>query len=246
MMRRNLHPGLSHAVRLVLCAVVCAMLCVATRVRAQATTPASGEDLDRIVAVVNGDIILDSDVDEERRFNAFQPFRDSTADFSREKAIERLINRDLILQQARLQPEDRIADADLDKEIVELRKSIPECKAAHCETEDGWQKFLAAHGFNDTAFRERWRQRMEVLRFVEERFRAGIRIPDADIAAYYNKTLVPEFARQHVAPPTLASVSDRIQEVLLQQQVSNLLRDWLKSLRAQGSVVVLQEGQVAP
>jgi len=32
----------------------------------------------------------------------------------------------------------------------------------------------------------------------------------------------------------------------LQQRVSSLLNDWLKSLRAQGSVVVLHPGEGAP
>jgi hypothetical protein len=40
-------------------------------------------------------------------------------------------------------------------------------------------------------------------------------------------------------PPTLESVSDRIREILLQQQVNSLLRDWLHSLREQGSVQIL-------
>jgi peptidyl-prolyl cis-trans isomerase SurA len=42
------------------------------------------------------------------------------------------------------------------------------------------------------------------------------------------------------------AISERIQQILLQQQVSNLLSDWLQSLRAQGSVVVLHPGEEAP
>jgi peptidyl-prolyl cis-trans isomerase SurA len=126
-----------------------------------------------------------------------------------------------------------------------LRKSIPECKNV-CQTEAGWQKFVEAQGFTEATLTERWRLRMEVLRFIEERFRMGAHIPDADIKSYYEKTMLPEYARQHTPPPPLDTISDRIQEVLLQQQVSNLLGDWLKSLRAQGSVVVLKQGEVAP
>ena len=205
-----------------------------------------GLELDRVVAIVNGDLILDSDVDEERRLSVFQPFRDSSTDFSRDKAIERLINRDLILQQSKLQPEDPITDADVQKELDGLRKSIPECKRDNCQTDAGWKSFLAANGFTQEAITARWRSRMEVLRFIEERFRMGIRIPPADIQAYYEKTLLPQYARQKTTPPKLDTISDKIQEVLLQQQVSNLLGDWIKSLRAQGSVVVLKEGEVAP
>jgi parvulin-like peptidyl-prolyl isomerase len=204
-----------------------------------------GVEIDRVVAIVNGNLILDSDVDEERRFTELQPFRDRRNDFSRDRAIERLINRDLILQQAKLVPDDPISDADVKKEIDALRKSIPECKNV-CDSDAGWQNFLTKHGFTEETFKARWLARMEVLRFIEERFRMGVRIPDAEIKTYYEKNILPEFAKQHTAAPKLEAISDRIQEILLQQQVSNLLGDWLKSLRAQGSVAVLKQGEVAP
>jgi peptidyl-prolyl cis-trans isomerase SurA len=211
------------------------------------TMPAtSGQEIDRVVAIVNGDLILDSDVDEEKRFTAFQPYRDPNADFSRDNAIERLINRDLILQQIKLQPAANVSDADVKKELDVVRKSIPECKQYACETDAGWTKFLAAHGFTQAELMSRWRARMEVLQFIEERFRMGIRIQPAEINDYYAKTMLPQYEKQHVTPPKLETISDRIQEVLLQEQVSNLLGDWLKSLRAQGSVVVLKQGEVAP
>jgi len=209
----------------------------------------TGEPLDRIIAIVNGNLILDSDVDEEQRFEAIQPFRSPdgrAAEFSRDRAIERLINRDLILQQAKLQPGDEVSDADLDKELSGLRKNLPACKTYHCETDAGWQKYLAANGFTPPVMRERWRQRMQVLAFIEDRFRMGVSIKEADIKDYYDKTFVPEFTRQHATPPALEAVTDRIQEVLLQQRISSLLNDWLKSLRAQGGIVVLHPGEVAP
>lgn len=204
-----------------------------------------GEEIDRVVAIVDGDLILDSDVDEEYRFMAFQPFRDRKTDFSRDKAIERLINRDLLLQQAKLQPEDLVSDADVKKEVDSLRKTIPECKNL-CSTGAGWQSFLESNGFTEESFNSRWRVRMEVLRFVEERFRMGIAILPTDIKTYYENTLVPQYATQHTTAPKLETISNRIQEILLQQRVSNLLGDWLKSLRAQGSVVVLKQGEIAP
>ena len=209
-------------------------------------TAAQGTVLDRIVAVVNDDVILESDVDEERRFESIQPYRGSNAEFSRERAVQRLIDRTLILQQAALEPDDAIMEQDLDTQLAKLRKDIPECAEYHCETDAGWQKYLADHGFTVEEFRDRWRKRMELLRFIEVRFRNGIRISDNEIKEYFEKTMLPEYARQNVAPPKLETVSKRIEEVLLQQQVSNLLRDWLKSLRAQGSVRIMNAGEVAP
>jgi hypothetical protein len=87
---------------------------------------------------------------------------------------------------------------------------------------------------------------MELLRFIEIRFRNGIEISDDEIKTYYEKTMLPEYAKQKVTPPKLETISKRIEEVLLQQQVGNLLRDWLRSLRAQGSVRIMTPEGVAP
>lgn len=238
-----------------LCCAIVAALAIAPVCAAQTQQPGGGVAsatvwqgtvLDRIVAIVNDDVILESDVDEERRFESIQPYRGSTVEFSRERAVERLIDRALILQQAALEPEDTITDQDLDAQLTKLRKDIPSCAEYHCETDAGWQKYLADRGFTVAAFGDLWRKRMELLRFIEVRFRSGIHISDDEIKEYYEKTMLPEYAKQKATPPKLETLSKRIEEVLLQQRVSNLLRDWLKSLRAQGSVRIMSPDEVAP
>jgi hypothetical protein len=201
--------------------------------------PAQGDEVDRVVAIVNGELILDSDVDRERRFAELLPYGEASGPYNREAAIERLINRDLILQQVELQPGDVITQQAAAKDLEALRKSIPACEKYHCETEEGWNQFLATEGFTDESLTSLWRQRMEVLAFIELRFRMGVRVTPADIQEYYEKTMLPQYAAQHAKVPPLSAISNRIQEVLLQQRVSKLLDDWLDSLRAQGNVVVL-------
>jgi hypothetical protein len=201
--------------------------------------------LDSVVAVVNGDLILESDLDAERRFAAFEPISEPQP-VSRERMIERLIDRELILERLRLQPGAPITDAQVDAQLATLRKTIPECAAYKCETDAGWAKFISDQGFTLDEVRERWRVRMEVLQFVEERFRMGIRIQQSEIDDYYKTTLAPAFRQRNATPPAEATVSDRIQEVLLQQQVTALLDDWLKALRVQGSVQIVKPGEELP
>jgi peptidyl-prolyl cis-trans isomerase SurA len=246
------HKSMLQELKVFCCAVVVALamapVCVAQTQPDSGVPTANGQGtvLDRIVAIVNEDVILESDVDEERRFESIQPYRGLAAEFSRERVVQRLIDRTLILQQAALEPEDEITAQELDAQLAKLRKDIPECAKFHCETDAGWQNCLAHHGFTVAEFSDRWRMRMQLLRFIEVRFRNGIRVSQDEIKEYFEKTMLPEYARQNVAPPKLETVSKRIEEVLLQQQVSNLLRDWLKSLRAQGSVRIMNVGEVAP
>jgi peptidyl-prolyl cis-trans isomerase SurA len=230
-----------------LLALLLALPCLRAQTPAQQPASAPGGVLvDQVIAVVNGDLVLESDVDEERRFQAFQPISDPSGKFSRDQAIDRLIDRTLILQQAKLQPSDDVtldqARADLQKQATE----IPACKQFHCDTEDGWKKFVEAQGFTVPALEERWRQRMEIIKFVEIRFRAGITITPDQIKSYYDNTLMPEYKKQNATPAPLDSISDRIEQILLQQQVTALIADWLQSLKAQGTVRFMKPGEVNP
>ena len=157
--------------------------------------------IDRVVAIVNGEVILESDVDEERRLVAFQPVTDPDGLFTRDKSIERLINRRLLLQQATLQPHKAVTDADVAAETTTLRHEIPACKQFQCETDAGWKRFMAEQGITDMELQTYLRDRMEALAFIELRFRAGTRISSAEIKTYYDNTMVPEYSRQHVKPP---------------------------------------------
>lgn len=211
-----------------------------------AVPDANAVQLDRVVAIVNDDLILESDVDEERRLAVFQPYSQPTGSFTRADAIQRLINRALILQQSRIQPRKPITDAEVAANLKDLRKDILECRTQYkCETDAGWHDFLAANGFTEAELTLRWRERMETLQFIEDRFRMGIRISDADVKTYYTKTLLSEYAARHATAPKLDTISDRIREILLQQQVGGLLDDWLKALRASGNVRMVPTSEAA-
>lgn len=197
--------------------------------------------LDRVVAVIGGDVLLQSDVEEEMRFAAIEPFQASGSGDSPESAMRRLIDRALILRQMKEQQQFdiNISDADVEKALTQLRTHLPDCAKYECATEAGWKSFLAAHELTEQEVVEHWKQRLAILRFIDLRFRTGIRISQESVDEYYAKTVVPTFQRAHQRPPLLKDVSPRIQELLLQRQVNGLLQDWLKSLQAEGSVRIL-------
>jgi hypothetical protein len=130
--------------------------------------------------------------------------------------------------------------------LQEIAKDIPACKQYHCETAAGWQRFVQAQGFTVPEIEERQRQQMEILKYIELRFRAGIQIKPEQIKDYYDHTLLPKEAKLKMTPPPLESVSERIQAILLEQQVNSLLADWLTSLKAQGNVHMMTPGEEVP
>jgi peptidyl-prolyl cis-trans isomerase SurA len=196
--------------------------------------------LDRAVAVINGEVIMASDVEEQQRFAVFEPYSVPGGEFTPMRAMQQIVNRTLLLDQM---DEQQLVtpptDADVDKQIAELREHMPACAGQHCETEEGWRQFLAAHGYTEANLHGRWKQRMQILDFVSARFRTGIRITKPEIETYYKEKLAPEFEKRKLKPPPLAQVYERIDEVLLQQHVNVLLSDYLRSLKDAGSVQIL-------
>jgi hypothetical protein len=236
MRRMGIQPGVVWRLASALIA-----LCACASVRAQAG-PAAGQPvvLDSVIAVINGDVLLRSDLQSEIDMAALQPLSLPPGKNLDRRAARRLINRTLVLQQMESQGMTKqISDEDVRKDLDLLRKQLPACAQYQCETDAGWAKFLAIHNLTPAEVTDRWRQRMQILNFIDARFRAGIRISKPDIEEYYAKTLVPEFQKQNVTPPKLDAISGRIEEVLLQQHVNVLLQDWLKSLREQGNVIIL-------
>ena len=205
-----------------------------------AASPQQPVILDSVIAVINGDVLLRSDLQTEIDMAALQSFSLPPGNSLEQRAARRLINRTLILEQMQSQGMVKdVSDEEVQKDLDALRGQLPDCRKSDCKTEAGWVRFLAEHNLTPSEVTERWRQRMQILNFIDTRFRAGVRISRPDIEDYYNKTLVPEFKRENVSAPTLDSVSSRIEEILLQQHVNVLLQDWLKSLRDQGNVIIL-------
>ena len=196
--------------------------------------------LDRVVAVVNDHAILASDLKEEMLLAVLEPNDADPEAESPEQALQRLISRSLIRQQIREEDAQTTVPTheEVEARLVELRKQLPVCVREHCASEEGWTAFLDRHGLTEPRVEAYLRNRLQILRFIEMRFRQGIRIPEPEISTYYRDTLLPQYPAGQAAPP-LADVSARIEEILLQQKVNAMFNDWLDSLRQQGEVEVL-------
>jgi hypothetical protein len=226
-------------------------LCLAAASLAQnpAQTPQSAHAvvLDRVVAVVNNQAILASDVDDEVRLAVLDPAQAGLGVLTPQRALEQLISRALIQQQ--IHQEDAQAaqpsEDEVDARLAEIRKEVPACVHLNCASDEGWKEFLAAHRLMPERVQNYLRYRIQILRFIEQRFRQGIRIAPEEIESYYRKTLLPQYAPGDAVPP-LEKVAPRIEEILLERQVNVLFVDWLENLRKQGDVEVLDPSLESP
>ena len=239
MSRRGTERTTEQSARLAICAV---LLAAAAALPAQAPAPAEPQPvvLDRVVAVVNRHAILASEIDEEIRLSVLDPAQNAGSGLTRSRALEQLISRTLIEQQIRRGDEQAAepSQAELDARLAQIRGELPFCVRRNCASADGWKTVLATQGLTPERVAAYLRYRLQILAFIELRFRQGIRIEPEEIKDYYAHTLLPQYAPGETVP-ALDQVKDRIEEILLEQRVSLLFDDWLANLRKQGDVEVL-------
>lgn len=216
-------------------AAACALLLGATAARA-------GEIIDRIVATVNNDVVLQSDLEEGLRFEALANGAGRyvfTAE-QRGEELQRTVDRVLLRQQMRRSGFQRATETEIAAGVAEFRARIP-----GAQSDSGWMAALGAAGLTQHDVERRVARQIEIARFVDQRFRPGIRIDSSEVRRYYDDVLTPQLRDKGAAVPPLAQVSARIEEILVEKSIDEQLDSWLKSLRAESNVRILGENQVS-
>ncbi|MGA9040892.1 MAG: SurA N-terminal domain-containing protein [Terriglobales bacterium] len=193
----------------------------------------AGDILDRIVATVNGHIILQSDWDDAVRCEAFTSNRDlDQLTFNdRKAALDRLIDQELLREQMRSADFQHATEQEINQRIADIRKAY-----AGAENDPGWHAALARYNLTENELRERISSEFDVLRLVDARLRPSVNIDSKSIESYYNQELLPQLRQSGEKDVPLADVTPKIKELLTQQKMNELLLTWLQTLRAGSNI----------
>lgn len=193
-----------------------------------ATLAYAGDVIDRIVAVVNGHIILQSQWDENVAYEALinhWPPKVITIE-QRKAALDRLIDQELIRQQSRPADFHSATAAEVDRRLSDLRHQYPGI------TDDaGWNALLTQYGLIESDLRGNLANELDELRTVDAHLRPGLQIDSRSVESYYREKLLPELRAKGSEQVPLADVAPKIKEILAQQKMNDLLIGWLRSLR---------------
>ena len=193
----------------------------------------AGEVIDRIVATVNGRIILQSDWDEALSYEALLSGRALSffTDEDRRAVLDRLIDQELLAEQMKSSSFKHASEEDAAAAIADARKLHPEAATA-----EGWQALLARYGITQKALTDHVEQQIDLMRLVDAHLRPAVQIDSKSIEAYYREKFVPQLRQNGAGDVPLADVSGEIREILTQEKVSELMASWLQSLRAESKV----------
>lgn len=196
-------------------------------------SPARADVIDRIVATVNGQIILQSDWDEALAFEALASNRkpQDFTDDDRRAVLDRLIDQELLREQMNSAEFKHATDEEVAARAAKARKLYPEAT-----TTEGWQNVLVRFHLNEKLFLTHVRHEIDLMRLVDAHLRPTVDIDSKSIEAYYRDQFVPKLKQAGATEVPLAEVSGQIRELLTQQRVDELLISWLHTLRTESQV----------
>lgn len=181
--------------------------------------PAAPEIIDRVAANISRSVILDSEVVEEARVEAFiQAAEPDLTAANKRKILDRLIDQFLIRRELEF---TRFAPAS-DKDIEPLVKQITDRNRDY-----------ARYRITPELLKKHVGWTLNMLRFVEYRFAPAIQISPAEIEREYRRRL-PEWKDK--APP-LDEIRPELEKLLIQSHVDAALDRWLGEMRTQNDIV---------
>jgi hypothetical protein len=189
-----------------------------------------GEVLDRLAATVNGHALLQSDVDEELRYECFASKRElnTVTVEDTNKALNRLIDQELLREQMRSTDFKQVSSEEVEKALQSFKANFKDGAA------DSWATALTTYELTESIIRTHIQAELDQLRLIDLRLRPSIQIDADSVKAYYEQQLLPKLpAGQRMS---LEDATPAIRELLLQQKMNESLESWLEALRGQGQI----------
>ena len=193
----------------------------------------AGEILDRIVAIVNNTPIFQSEWELALRCEALLDGRspESFTEAEQRAVFDRLVNQELLHEQMRGFMVSEVTDEQVNARWQEIRRQIP-----GASSDEEWKKTLAKAGVTDQELTSRIRMQLEVLRYLDARFRPLVRVDYRTIQKYYREQFLPELHKRGEQDISLSDAAPQIREILMQQRMDEQVTSWLQTLREQADI----------
>jgi hypothetical protein len=200
--------------------------------------PVRAEVIDRIVAVVNQQVITLGDVEQEEKFQDLGLVADPLAEDRKEtqkliqsEIIHKLIQQRLIRDQVLSFPGSEVNSSEVERQMEALKQKWG--------GEQQFQRMLAGDDISLDGLRQRLEWQMQVLKFLDSRFRQFVVVEPKEIEEYYTKEFLPELAKRgETINPPLTQVEEQIRQIIAEDKINAEVDSWLKSLTQSATISI--------
>jgi parvulin-like peptidyl-prolyl isomerase len=188
---------------------------------------------DKVLAVVDEDPVLASDVDRVIKLGLQPPNPGETGDPYRMRVVDSIVEERLRFHEIDRYGLEQVPVDDIEKAVAKVRAGFKD--------EASFQKAIKEVGLTPKGLRQLMARQLLVLTYVDERLGPRVFVTFDDINKYYRSVLTPEMQKKGQPVPPLDDVREDIREVLKQQKLTQELQTWTAELRAKADVVIYPE-----
>jgi hypothetical protein len=149
------------------------------------------------------------------------------------QTLQLVIDQRIILQEAERLPAISPSERDIDDALKQLMARFP--------SPESFRTRVDKVGLDAEHLREIMRQRLEIERYLDFRFRSFTVVSPKEVADYYNEVFVPRFRRQQSGRivPTLEEVRDQLEKELVESKIASDTDRFLAEARDRAQITIL-------
>lgn len=187
----------------------------------------SGFLIDRIEAVVNDRVITKSEVDKayESEVLRLEAQGKEPASGLRKEVLDSLINRILILDEAKKFNLVQVTEGEVEKAFDSIKQGFP--------SEEAFLSTLKNEGITPAELKENLKDQILAAKYIDRRVKSFLRITLDDQKKYYDEN------RNKFGDKSFNEVQEEINGLLTEKEAGRKLDDYLNEIRGKSSIQMM-------
>jgi hypothetical protein len=193
---------------------------------------AAAQEIDRLLAAVNGKVITELDLKIARTLDAILQFGKNSEPQSQKQELDQLITQELIRQEMENFP---IPESDRSQVEEAVKANIDTLREAYAEI-GGLPALLRQLGLEQEELNAKIRTVVLSEKFIKLRFGPFVTVTDEEVESYYKEKLIPQLNRRNVSVPPLSRVTGDITALLKEEKKNTLWYKWIDNVKAHSRI----------
>jgi hypothetical protein len=185
------------------------------------------EIVDRIIAVVNDEVITLTDLNLVRTFGLYEDPKDEQSVDIERHILDQLISQKLVIQ---LTSENIM----LEEENVELALSRVIQRMEPGEAE----RALIRFGLDWDDLKSYLSEKLLYQKIISERFDQGVIVRLEEIELYYEQIYIPSQRDKGREPEPLTEMLDQIEKQIKREKIENQVQEWINNLKREANIQI--------
>ena len=187
------------------------------------------DPVDRVMAVVDEDPILASDVEQIIGLGLLPPAQGEGEEAYRRRILDLLIDQKLRFHEVDQFGFTQIPVDEVERQLANIRDRFESPAAFNARLEE--------LGLDEQGLRQVLARQIMVLIYVEERLGARVFVGLDEIQSYYDDFFVPELKARVESVPPVAEVREELRQVLRERRLNEEIERWTEELRQEADLV---------